>query len=237
MAQPPATSPAAVSPDAKPRPGTLISAILLAITGGLLDSVVYLLHGHVFANAMTGNVIFLGISALSHNWNQALLHIVPIAAFIGGVAASRFLRLLPERRSGISVLLLEAVTLAIAGLMPLTFPQMLFTAIISFVSAFQVSTFRQVGPFSYNSTFVTGNLRELTDSFFHSFVESDPKARHASRSKSRQLTFICIAFLLGAVLGAWGAPRFGNRTLWFVEPLLLITAIRVLTVDPETSSA
>jgi len=32
--------------------------MLLAITGGLLDAVVYLNHGHVFANAMSGNVIF-----------------------------------------------------------------------------------------------------------------------------------------------------------------------------------
>jgi hypothetical protein len=41
----------------------LTGALLLGTTGGLLD-VVYLNHGHVFANAMTGNVIFLGIAAI-----------------------------------------------------------------------------------------------------------------------------------------------------------------------------
>jgi uncharacterized membrane protein YoaK (UPF0700 family) len=44
------------------------NAMLLATTGGLLDAVVYLNHGHVFANAMTGNVIFLGIAAVGRDW-------------------------------------------------------------------------------------------------------------------------------------------------------------------------
>ena len=47
------------------QPDTLLSATLLATTGGLLDAVVYTLHGHVFASSMTGNVILLGIAAFS----------------------------------------------------------------------------------------------------------------------------------------------------------------------------
>jgi len=48
------------------QPGALPDAMLLATTGGLLDAVVYLNYGHVFANTMTGNVIFLGIAFLGH---------------------------------------------------------------------------------------------------------------------------------------------------------------------------
>jgi uncharacterized membrane protein YoaK (UPF0700 family) len=51
-----------------PQPDTLVSAILLATTGGLLDAVVYTLHGHVFANAVTGNVVLLGISIIAGDW-------------------------------------------------------------------------------------------------------------------------------------------------------------------------
>jgi hypothetical protein len=36
---------------------------------------------------------------------------------------------------------------------------MTFTAIIAFVSAFQVTSYPRVERFFYNSTFVTGNLR------------------------------------------------------------------------------
>src|SRR5712691_5639585 len=53
--------------DPSAQPAALPDAMLLATTGGLLDAVVYLNHGHVFANAMTGNVIFLGIAILGRD--------------------------------------------------------------------------------------------------------------------------------------------------------------------------
>jgi len=215
---------------------TLLSALLLATTGGLLDAVVYILHGHVFANAMTGNVILLGISAFSHNWLQALRHLAPIGAFLVGVAASRLLRTRPRFDATTTVLILEGIVLFAAGLLPRSYPDMAFTAMIAFVSAFQVSTFRTVGRFSYNSTFITGNLRDLTDGFTRYFLDTDPVTRYAELAKSRKLTAICVCFLGGAMLGAWAAPHFGNRTLWFAEPLLLLTLVRFLVVSPGVST-
>ena len=47
-----------------PQPAALPEAVLLATIGGLLDAIVYLNDGHVFANAMTGNIVFLGIAIL-----------------------------------------------------------------------------------------------------------------------------------------------------------------------------
>jgi uncharacterized membrane protein YoaK (UPF0700 family) len=209
------------------QPDRLLSASLLAATGGLLDAIVYTLHGHVFANAMTGNVILLGISAFSRDWMQALRHLVPIFCFILGVAASRFLRILSQFYASLAVLALEMLVLFAAGLLPLSFPEMMFTAIISFTSAFQVSTFRQVGRFAYNSTFITGNLRTAAEAFVNQFLERDRELRHSEAAKARKLFFICGFFLAGAVAGAWGAPHLGNKTLWLAEPLLLIVVARV----------
>ncbi|WP_263382837.1 YoaK family protein [Granulicella arctica] len=214
-----------------PKSDTLVAAIFLAATGGLLDAVVYLDHGHVFANAMTGNVILLGISALSRDWMQVTRHLAPLVAFLAGVAASRLLRTLPANYAAISVLTLEIAVLLAAGSLPRSFPDLLFTATISFVSAFQVSTFRTVGRFTYNSTFVTGNLRDMSESFVTGFIESDRDDRLKTLAKSRKLGTICIFFLLGAMLGAWGAPRFADHTLWFAEPLLIVV---LLTVAFET---
>jgi hypothetical protein len=53
----------------------LPDAMLLATTGGLLDAIVYLNHGHVFANAMSGNVIFLGIAILGRDWGEIAPHL------------------------------------------------------------------------------------------------------------------------------------------------------------------
>jgi len=215
------------------QPDRLFSASLLATTGGLLDAVVYTLHGHVFANAMTGNVILLGISAFSQDWLQAVRHLVPICCFIAGVVASRYLRILPQFYASIAVLVLEMVVLFAAGLLSPSFPQMAFTAIIAFTSAFQVSTFRQVGRFAYNSTFLTGNLRTASEAFVNQFLERDSELRHSEAAKARKLFFICGFFLVGAIAGAWGAPHLGNKTLWLAEPLLLVALGRVLYLKTD----
>ncbi len=219
-----------------PESDTLVSALLLATTGGLLDAVVYTLHGHVFANAMTGNVILLGVSAFARDWQQVARHTAPICAFLAGVAASRMLRILPRIKAAPAVLVLEMTTLFVAGLLPHSFPESAFTAIIAFVSAFQVSTFRYVGRFSYNSTFITGNLREAVDSFANHFIDPDPDVRRRDFAKSRKLVTICLFFLLGAMIGAWGAPSLGNRTLWVAEPLLLIVIGRVFLAGRDLGS-
>ena len=39
----------------------LLIAWLLALVGGYLDAYAYLAHGKVFANAQTGNVVFLAV--------------------------------------------------------------------------------------------------------------------------------------------------------------------------------
>jgi len=212
----------------KPQPDTLLSALLLGATGGLLDAVVYTLHGHVFANAMTGNVILLGISACSGDWHQAARHLAPISAFIVGVMASRCLRELPQFHASVAVLCFEMIVLFAAGWLPDGFPQMAFTAIIAFVSAFQVSTFRLVGRFSYNSTFITGNLRTAAEGFVNHYLLRDADQRRREGAQARKLAIICLCFLAGAMLGAWGSPRFGDRTLWMAEPALLFALVRVL---------
>jgi uncharacterized membrane protein YoaK (UPF0700 family) len=221
------------------QPDTLLSAVLLAATGGLLDAVVYTLHGHVFANAMTGNVILLGITVFGHDWTQAVRHLIPIIAFLAGVAASRYLRVLPQFSASIAVLVLEMLVLFAAGLLRPSFSEMAFTAIIAFTSAFQVSTFRLVGRFSYNSTFITGNLRAAAEGFVNQFLDADPSQRRRDAAMARKLFIICGFFLAGAMLGAFGGPHLGNRTLWLAEPLLLATLARTLWLhaDPAVPSS
>ena len=207
---------------------TLASAVLLAAAGGELDAVVYLNHGHVFANAMTGNVIFLGIAAVGHDWAEIFPHVAPIVAFVLGVVAARLLRAVPLRNSSLLTLGLEIVALFAVGFFPRDFPQLAYTVTIAFVSAFQVTTFRHVGRFTYNSTFVTGNLRDMAEGFFDSFFSSDPAQRHLGRAKAIKMGSICLCFLAGATLGAFVAPRFPAHAIWFAEPMLL--AVMALTL-------
>src|SRR5207248_11755339 len=78
--------------DPATQPDALSDAMLLAATGGLLDAIVFLNRGHVFANAMTGNVVFLGIAILGRDWAEIVPHLVPLAGFFAGVLTSKHLR-------------------------------------------------------------------------------------------------------------------------------------------------
>lgn len=214
----------------------LPAAVLLAATGGMLDAIVYLLHGGVFANAMTGNTIFLGIALVQHHWWQVLRHVAPLCAFLAGVLAARRVQYEPGRLTALLALGIEMAGLFGLELLPRGFPELLFTATVSFVSVFQVTTFRRVGPFSYNSTFVTGNLREVGEGLFDSFRAMDPAIRFTARRKFRDLLTICLAFLAGAAVGAVAARVSPKYALWWTEPALgsvLLLVVRGQVPIPE----
>jgi len=218
----------------------IASAVLMAATGGLLDAIVYLDHGHVFANAMTGNVIFLAIALMQGQWAQSLRHVVPLTAFLVGVVGARIIRTAPLRRSALIVLLLETMGLFGVGLLPAGFPQLAFTGIVAFVSAFQVATFRRVGRFTYNSTFVTGNLRMVAEGFFDWRFSPNPALRAKGRAQAWKLGAICASFFVGALVGAFVAPRFPVHAVLFALPPLVATVILVMvspTPAPEAAAA
>jgi uncharacterized membrane protein YoaK (UPF0700 family) len=121
---------------------------------------------------------------------------------------------------------LEIVAIFIFGWLPGSFPEMAFTGIIAYVAAFQVASFRRVDRFAYNSTFITGNLRDVAEGLYEALTpNSTPETREKGLSQARALSLICLCFLGGAILGAWSAPRFGNHSLWLAEPFLLAVAV------------
>ncbi|WP_260735678.1 YoaK family protein [Tunturiibacter lichenicola] len=214
------------------KPNALPDAMLLATTGGLLDAFIFLNHGHVFANAMTGNVVFLGIALIGRDWKEIVPHLVPICGFIVGVAASKRARShLQERPLLLLGLSFEIVVLFALGWLPIDAPHMVFAATTAIVGAFQVASYRHVEGFGYNSTFITGNLRDTVEGFYDAITPGvTPEVRDKGRAKALDLGLICLCFLAGAVIGAWAAPRFANHTLWFAEPFLFVVALRALSL-------
>jgi len=224
---------------AQPNPAeSLPAAVLLAATGGLLDGFVYLNHGHVFANAMTGNVVLLGIALLTKDYAQCLRHLAPLAAFFVGVSTSKFVQHRLAARASAYGLALELAVLLLASLLPGSFPEMAFTGLIAFVSSFQITSFRRVGSLTYSSTFVTGNLRDMSVGLYEVASALTPEDRSGAMLKARHLGLICLCFLLGVMTGAWSAPRFFNHTLWIAEVLLLgVVFVSYLPAKRESSAA
>jgi uncharacterized membrane protein YoaK (UPF0700 family) len=140
--------------------------ILLAIVGGFLDAYTFVGRGGVFANAQTGNVVLIGMEVATGEWGQVVLHAIPILAFMIGVVVAEMIKK-PSMRLFIpdserAVLILEIAVLFIIGFIPYTSPDIIVTVAISFVSSVQVSSFRKLVGYTYNTTMITGNLRSAT---------------------------------------------------------------------------
>jgi len=214
--------------EARLRVGTLGISALLAAAGGFLDGFTYIGHGHVFANAMTGNVVLLGINFFSGSWHTAHGRIFAILAFLLGVCVSQAIQLNSKLRAigavYCAVLTLEICVLSILSLLPATAADTLFTISIAFAASVQVQTFREVNGHNFSSTFTTGNLRTLSEAAFKWFLEGH---RREEGRIVRDFSVICTAFLAGAAAGGYATPAFGNRALWFDVLLLVLIAIRV----------
>ncbi len=213
----------------------IVSALLLAGTGGVLDAVIYLDHGHVFANAMTGNVIFLAIALVDQQWAQTIRHLVPLTGFLLGVLGARLLHRLPVPNPALAVIALESLVLLVVGLLPPVFPQLAYIGIVAFVSAFQVATFRRVGRFTYNSTFLTGNLRMFAEGLFDHLFPAAPDLRAKGAAQAWKLGVICLAFFAGALAGSFVAQHFPSHALLLAEPPLLVALYLVLRSAPAAS--
>ena len=203
--------------------GSLLSAVLLAITGGSLDAFIYLNHGHVFAAAMTGNGVLLGVAILRHDYIQALRHLLPIFGFITGIFFANLLDKSLKHHAVTVGLICEISALFVASFLPGHFPDLAFVPIISIVAAYQITSFRQVDTYAYNSTFITSNLRTAVDGLYDALT---PAKRKAGLRKFRELSCIVLAFL--GVAGAILSPHLYNHTLWLIN--LPLIAVLILTL-------
>jgi len=205
--------------------------MLLAATGGALDSFLYLNHGHVFAAAMTGNGVLLGVAVLHYDGFQAIHHAAPILAFVFGALTAKLLSGSIKSRSVTVGLSLEIAILFGASWLPGNFPELVFIGLISMVAAYQVTSFRIADTFPYNSTFMTGNLRSAVDGIYESFRA---ETKETGKRKTRAFLLLVGSFMIGAVAGALLAPRWMNHTLWFIDiPLIAVLGlIRIRSKGP-----
>ena len=200
-------------------------ACLFAAVGGYLDAYSYLAHGHVFANAQTGNVVFLAIDASGGLWWDAACHLPPIAAFACGVAVAKRLGVRTRKQTFHATLLCQACEAAIlAGLAALAsrLPGAWVVSIISFVAALQNTSFSAVGSWSFNTAMTTGNLRTAVSGLVLWRMGRDPAE---NRRKAAALASICLAFFLGAVTGGVGTRWDSRHALW---PCVGVVAIGLL---------
>jgi uncharacterized membrane protein YoaK (UPF0700 family) len=219
---------AAQVPDVRTRPEGLPVGLLLAGIGGFLDAYTFVGYNGVFANAQTGNVVLLGVDAQAGHWQEALLHIPPIVAFMLGVALAQMLaqpavrRIV--RRPTRWVLIAEIAVLAAVGAAPGWVPSRVIPGVIAFAAAAQVSTFRSLDGVEYSSTLTTSNLRALITNIFTWRTGHDVAARH----RAALLAFVTSAFAVGAGVGGLCTRLIRQQAAWIAAAALIVVLVAIV---------
>jgi uncharacterized membrane protein YoaK (UPF0700 family) len=215
--------------DVRTRSEGLPAGMLLAGVGAFLDAYTFVGYHGVFATAQTGNIVLFGVDAQAGHWQEALLHIPPVVAFMLGVALAQTLaqpavrRIV--RRPTRWVLIAEIVVLAAVGAVPGQIPSWVVPGAIAFVAAVQVSTFRSLNGIEYSSTFTTSNLRALTVNIFEWRTGHDPASRH----RAALLASVVAAFAVGAGVGGLCTRLIHRQAAWIAAAALVIVLVAIVT--------
>jgi uncharacterized membrane protein YoaK (UPF0700 family) len=222
--------PSAENPDRAPlqvySDNSIEVAALLTLSGGFLDVFTYVGHGGVFANSMTGNIVFLGMYAALGDWQQAMHHIPPIVAFLVGVFIAyrmhlpSVLKYLPK--PALTCLGFEIAVLIACSFLSDSFPDIPLVLAISLVAAMQNSSFTKLELWTYNSVMTTGNLRRFAEAFFRGTI---PERNPVALREARLFGLVCICFLAGAIIAALTTPKMHDYALFIPAGTLLVAFI------------
>jgi uncharacterized membrane protein YoaK (UPF0700 family) len=184
----------------------------------------------VFANAQTGNVVLLGVEAAREHWAAAVRHLPSLLAFVLGVVVAETLgrpRVAAAlRRPARMALLLEIVVLVIVGFLPRGVPDSLIVVMIAFTASVQVTTFRTLIIWPYNTAMVTGNLRTAAQAAYAAVADRDPDAVR----KTRSFSIIIVSFVIGAFAGGWLTLHVGRHAIW-ISAGVLAAALGLFVFD------
>ena len=187
----------------------LAAACLLSAVGGFLDVYTYLFRGGVFANAVTGNIVLLGLQLSRGEWGRCGRNGLAIGFYALGIfAAGLFQWKFPFRKVSWrqTVILLELGCLLAVSLIPSGEWDFVVNSLIAFVCALQVQAFRKVRGLPFASTMCTGNLRSGTEALFRSWRDRDRSAR----LRAWHYYGVILCFIAGAAGGAVLLNRYGE---------------------------
>jgi len=212
---------------------SLPTVAFLTLSGGLQDAYTYFARGKVFANAQTGNIVLMAAHFSQGDPAGGMKYLIPVAAFALGVMAAeqtgahfRTMRRLHWRQLVVAG---EILILAAVSFLPESM-NMTANALVSFVCAMQVQTFRKVLDSPCASTMCIGNLRSAMD-HLSAFL------RTGRREDLRECSiYFCVIllFALGAALGSFSIQLLGLGTI-LISCTLLSVSFLLMLIQSEHS--
>ena len=203
-----------------------IFIMIVTIVGGYMNGYTYITRHHILANMHTANMSKLGINIALGQWQGALSYFIPIVACILGAAFSELVKalLVIHKFKGdwrkLS-LILEAIALFFIGLIPISFPDIIVTNLVSFFMGYQLCLFRECLGIAFNTTICTGNIRNVGQLLYSAL---DEKSKDSIR---KLIIFTCLtfSFALGAIPGTLISIAISTKAVWVCSFILLTQAV------------
>ena len=210
---------------------SLLTAAFIILSGGLQDSYTYLCRGKVFANAQTGNIVLFSAYLFEGDRARSARYLIPVLSFMLGIFIAECVHRRCKHMEKVHwrqlIILAETALLFLVGFLPQEV-NTAANALVSFVCAMQVQTFRKVRGHAYASTMCIGNMRSGTEALCVYFHTHDREVLHKS------LTYFGVIglFAVGAGLGAVLTKHFAERGIW-VSCILLAVSFFIMFLREE----
>lgn len=201
--------------------------MLLASVGGLMDAYTYAVRGKVFATGQTGNFVLAAVQLTEKNYGGVIHALVPIVSFWIGIFAAWHMFYSISKEKPLAwkrgILAASVIILFIAGLIPLSYPNVAADSLVAFAASLQYCAFRKFGTSeNYANIFCSGNMRSCADNYYKGIVRKDKQ----SLKKALRYSYILISFFLGAGIGALAARFLHEKTIW-IAVVVLSTSLMI----------
>jgi uncharacterized membrane protein YoaK (UPF0700 family) len=231
------------------RRGKFAVALSLTVVGGFVDAIGYIALYQVFTANMSGNSVHVGIYLGEHDWTNLSRPLCAIVSYLGAMAITRIAigvaGRVGLRRIASFTLAAEAVLLAFfAHATPATHlgqisdqhspAYFVLVALLACAMGIQTATLTHIGALTIYTTFVTGALTKMTESFTRALFWAYDLRRngmphivgHASGQKDVQegAMLLCnwMCYLLGAAVGTFLKLRWELKALYIPMAVLLV---------------
>lgn len=214
----------------------LVFCLLLTAVGGFFDAYTFVNCDGIFANAQTGNLIFVGIDLIEGNIPEVIHYSVSIFSFVIGVLVSKVIETKYKELS-IFTHIYMLLIVQICALLLIIFKHNFFgidirPIVISFICAIQFDGFRKVNNLVFASVFCTGNLRSMSEHLYKYVVLKKKE------SKTPLLIYSTVigVFLSGVLLGAAMSKFFLHKAILVPLFIICINLLFVVAIHNKFAS-
>lgn len=198
--------------------------IFIILSGGLQDAYSFFCRDGVFANAQTGNVVFLSVNIVNGDFAGVIKYLVPLAFFVLGAILAKTLFFVFEKSKVVFwkqlVLFIESAALLGVAFMPQSM-NLYANALTSFACAMQVLAFDRIYGNDFASTMCIGNMVKASASLVTAIAKKD---KAAAKRFGLYIAVVAI-FAVGAGAGYLLQRAFGNYAIAFSAGLTFIASL------------